>query len=353
MARDPILPAAKDSESPQTTPRTMSVPRGAICKKLEAPPSQTGTFEQHKVEAPSQLGGSFEQHYKLRDKVLGTGVCGAVREALCRRTGRVFAVKSFEKDAMTPKTLASMRSELEVHAGLTHDSIVKVEAVYETDTLVHLVMERLEGGELFARILEWDRLCETEAGLVVTQLLQVLEYLHSQRICHRDIKPENVLFRKRGGSDVALIDFGFSTRVAPGAKLSQRCGSLQYVAPEVLAGREYDEKADMWSLGSVLYSMLTGEVLFDGKTKEQVFKQNVFGRFAPSRRFRCLPADAREFIRQLLASDPAARPSASEALAHPWLQSVMSGKRGAVSLSSFDMDSLLCSAWRLIGTLCS
>merc|ERR1712003_482871 len=131
----------------------------------------------------------------------------------------------------------------------------------------------------------------------------VLDHLHAQGILHRDVKPENLMFQRRGSNDVALIDFDFAARLAPGEKLQQRCGTVGYVAPELLTGQDHDAKADMWSLGSVVYSMLTGEALFNG-TPQEVFRQNVLGQIRFGRRFRCLPQDAREFVQSLLALDP-------------------------------------------------
>lgn len=314
--------------------RTSEGLRGAAPKQQEAP------------STPRCSG--FHANYELREEVLGTGVCGGVREAVCRKTGRTVAVKSFDKKAMNRKALASLRSELDIHTRLAHPGIVKLEATFESESESHMVMEKLAGGELFARIVERDRLCERDAAGVALQVLQVLVYLHGQRIMHRDIKPENVIYHRRGGSNVALIDFGFATSVHPGLK--QRCGSLQYVAPEILGGFAYNEKADVWSLGSVVYSMLTGEVLFDGKTKDQVFRQNVSGSVSFSRRFRSLSAEARDFVRQLLILDSQERPSAREALEHPWLRSMTCNQKEVATL---DVSTLWRSAWRWVGLICS
>lgn len=270
----------------------------------------------------------FEEHYELTGRVLGVGSGATVVEAECRRTGRTVAVKKFDKKAMAPKVLDGMRSELDIHTTLVHRHIARVEGVYETESQVHLVLEQLHGGELFARIFELRRLSEADAASLVKQVLLALLYMHKKNIVHRDIKPENIVFEKCGGRKVKLIDLGFAARVPENGMLTHKCGTLHYVAPEILKGRGYDTKADVWSLGSVLYVMLTGEAPFRGKNSSEVQKQNKAGEVAYSETFRSLSPEAQNFVRKLLASDPGARPTAAEALAHPFL--------GRVNVEDFD-----------------
>lgn len=261
----------------------------------------------------------FEEHYELTGRVLGVGSGATVVEAECRRTGRTVAVKMFDKTAMKQKVLDGMRSELDIHSTLVHRHIARIEGVYETESRVHLVLEQLDGGELFARIFEQRRLSEADAASVVKQVLLALVYMHKKNIVHRDLKPENIVFEKCGGRKVKLIDLGFAARVPEKGMLTHKCGTLHYVAPEILKGRGYDTKADVWSLGSVLYVMLTGEAPFRGKNSSEVQKQNKSGQVFYGETFQSLSPEAQRFVRKLLVSDPGARPTAEEALAHPFL----------------------------------
>jgi len=135
---------------------------------------------------------------------------------------------------------------------------------------------------------------------------------------HRDLKPENIMYAEKDGEQIKLIDFGFSTRFDKNRKLVQRCGTLQYVAPEVLTGFGYDEKSDMWSMGSVCYTLLTMKAMYSGNDSE-IQRKNRLGAVDFSRTFKTVSNLGQEFVRSLLNVDVANRPSAEEALRHPWL----------------------------------
>jgi len=280
------------------------------------------------VESPSPssssaaspyVGGDFESDYELLGAVLGTGASGSVRQARCRHTGRHAAVKSFRVKELPAKTLVNLERELDVHSAMKHPGIVNIQAVYDTEEVVHIVMDELCGGELFDRLLERGRFREEEAARVAIQLLQSVSYLHSQNVMHRDIKPENVMYCSKGGDEVKLIDFGFATRFERHTKVWQRCGTMQYVAPEVLSGQGYDEKADMWSLGCLCYTLLTMKALYSGDDAD-VQRKNRLGSIDWSRTFHSLSPEAQDFVLCLLHVDPAGRPSAERALRHPWLK---------------------------------
>lgn len=262
--------------------------------------------------------GDFASAYQLSDVVLGTGASGSVQQAVCRRTGRPVAVKRFNLKELSTKTLVNLEREVDVHTSLDHPGIVSLEAVFESDDTIHLVLERLEGGELFDRLLERGRFTERETAKLCVQLLRTLSYLHANNIMHRDLKPENIMYAEKDGEQIKLIDFGFSTRFDKNRKLVQRCGTLQYVAPEVLTGFGYDEKSDMWSMGSVCYTLLTMKAMYSGNDSE-IQRKNRLGAVDFSRTFKTVSNLGQEFVRSLLNVDVANRPSAEEALRHPWL----------------------------------
>lgn len=220
---------------------------------------------------------------------------------------------------MSAIELDNLKREVEVHTSLNHPHIVRLEQVYESSGSVHLVMEQLHGGELFGRIEQMQGLGEEEAARVSAQLLRALAYLHSRCITHLDIKPENVVYQEIGGEHVKLIDFGFATQFQHGEQLEKRYGSVQYVAPEVLAKKTYNEKVDVWSLGSVVYCMLLAAPLYNGGQAE-VLEKNRAGLIDYAPGFATLSPGAQDFIRSLLTLEPNLRPSAQEALGHGWLQ---------------------------------
>jgi serine/threonine protein kinase len=240
-----------------------------------------------------------------------------LRAGVCKKTGRSVAIKIYDKPGMRDVDLEHMRSEIEIHAGLSHHGVVKLEQVFESEDKVHVVMERLEGGEVLDRIIDGGRLPEVEVADVAFQVLETLAYLHAQGVSHRDIKPENILFEEKLGRKAKLIDFGYATRSDAGGKMSGRCGTLRYMSPEVACGHTYDDKADIWSVGSVVHAMLTAKSMFKGGD-EEVRQQYKDGSWQQRRFLQGLSGQAQDFVLWLTSANADARPSACEALAHPW-----------------------------------
>lgn len=260
----------------------------------------------------------FDMKYEMKEAVLGTGCCGEVREAICRQTGEEVAVKTFRKQHMGEDLRSNLRAEHEILASLKHPVIVKLAGVYESDEEYHIVTEKLDGGELFDRVAERRRLSEPEAADVAYQILRALRYMHAQDILHRDVKPENILYESSGGRAVKLIDFGFAVKM-DGSEDLNACGTMLYVAPEVLAGRTYDDRCDIWSVGAVVYAMLTGRPLYTGSEK-CVYSKSTKGQVDFCRTFNRLSKGAQDFVRHLLTVDPSERPSASQAMEHHWIR---------------------------------
>lgn len=216
-------------------------------------------------------------------------------------------MKTFLKDEMTDEQLTELRSEIAVHKSLSHPSIVTLDSVFETRNRVHVFTERMHGGELFDRVVNAGRFSEQHCAEVAAQLLQALVYLHDRHVVHRDVKLENLIFENQDENSIRLIDFGLATTLDPPKKLAHSCGTLDYAAPEMLAGRPYDQSVDVWSAGVCVYTMLTGRrLVVNGWRKFGI-------------RFHALPLDAQDFVTRLVCEDPRKRASARTALKHPWL----------------------------------
>lgn len=286
---------------------------------------------------------SLEDHFELLPgRMLGSGGSGSqVLEAVGRQSGKRVAVKSYDKEALEAMGWPSARAEIEIMDELDHPGIVRLEGFYETETQAHVVMERLGGGDLFERVRQLGAMSEALSASIATQVLKAVAHVHAKGIVHRDLKPENIMFLGSehsdscpGGGDKAvadaaaltikIIDFGLAARLRPRGPrwLRQRCGTLEWAAPEVVSGKGYDEKADMWSLGATFWALLTGTPLYRGDRQE-------IGRKSPEgsvdfgrERFTRLSEGAKDFLRSLLVVDPAARKSAQDALRHPWLHSL-------------------------------
>eukprot|EP00931_Biecheleriopsis_adriatica_P032560 TRINITY_DN18994_c0_g1_i2.p1 TRINITY_DN18994_c0_g1~~TRINITY_DN18994_c0_g1_i2.p1 ORF type:complete len:586 (-),score=132.71 TRINITY_DN18994_c0_g1_i2:108-1820(-) len=258
-------------------------------------------------------------YVEQKQVVLGTGINGEVTQAICRTTGRAVAVKSFDKKALSEKKRLQLKSEVDVHLQSDHPHIVRLERVYETDSEVKLVMEKLEGGELFDQLQKHSHLEEQRVAKLIRQCLLAIAYLHDRGVIHRDVKMENLVFDRKDSQDhIKLLDFGFAQRWDGSNELFERCGTLHYLAPEVLQGR-YGNKCDIWSVGVVAYMLLTGKCPYHGED-EAVRHKVQLGKIDVSRGFLKLSQATQDFVRSLLTADPKARPSAKQLLEHPWLQ---------------------------------
>mmetsp|Transcript_16537 Transcript_16537/g.24537 ORF Transcript_16537/g.24537 Transcript_16537/m.24537 type:complete len:233 (+) Transcript_16537:593-1291(+) len=178
------------------------------------------------------------------------------------------------------------------------------------------------GGELFDRIVAKSYYNEKEARDVCKILFEALQYCHSQNVAHRDLKPENLLLQSEDNdSDLKLADFGFAKRCSSENCLTTQCGTPGYVAPEILEGTPYGCKADMWSLGVIVYIILGGYPPFIESNQRELFRKIRRGQYEFHEEYwGGVSADAKDLISKLLTVDPSKRFSAEEALGCKWMQ---------------------------------
>jgi len=262
----------------------------------------------------------FHADFLLRPTVLGEGGTCKVRAATCRRTGKSVAVKSFRRKDVDAHCWQIAKNECQCLPSLHHPNIVRLDRSYASDEAVHLVLEHLPGGDLFDRILANKGLDESGAARVAVQLLRALGYLHAQGLMHRDLKPENVMFTGKGSHGVKLIDFGLSIPWRQ-QKEALGCDGMwhQYAAPEVCSNASYDWRADMWSLGALLYTTMSAQFLYSGEG-EEVAKKCRRGNVDYCRAFGSLSKSSQDFVTSFLVTNPAKRATVLKALSHPWLQ---------------------------------
>lgn len=265
------------------------------------------------------IGDEYEIDMK---KVLGTGGFATVVTGTNKYTGDVRAIKCVSRSKV--KNEEKLDKEIRTMLSLDHPNIIKLFQTYRDSKQIYLVMELCLGGELFDRIVEQD-LCESDAAIVMQQILRAVFYMHSAGICHRDLKPENFLFLKKApikGNILKVIDFGVAEHFSRGsAKFSSKLGTPFYVAPEILNRWEpYTEQSDLWSCGVILYVLLSGILPFKGKTDAETLQKVALGKFSfPSQIFDSVSAGAKDMVRKLLEKKPSARYTAKQALHDPWL----------------------------------
>jgi len=263
----------------------------------------------------------LEADIVVKSDVVGEGIGGRVYLAERKQTGAQCVVKSFRKQHLSKHALSALKNEVEVHASLAHPLIAKLEDVYESPTSVHLVLEHLEGGELFDKISKHGHLGEAESARLVTQLLTATTYLHAQGIIHGDLKPENAVFDRKGDKGLLkLIDFGLARRWDQKIPISDLQGTIGYAAPEVFLGSCTD-KVDLWSVGIMTYTMLCGCSPWRGSDARMKRDIAAGEPYFHRPKWDPLSSEVKDFIVQLLQKDPRRRPSAVEAMSHPWLLS--------------------------------
>lgn len=183
-----------------------------------------------------------------------------------------------------------------------------------------MVTEYCEGGELFYYILEKKNLTEREAAHIMRQSFSALMYLHQNNISHRDIKPENFLLKYKADiTNIKMIDFGLSKDYSEVKVMQTPSGSPYYIAPEVF-NSSYDAKCDLWSIGVVLYIMLSGKVPFPGDSNKEIIENVIKGEYHfEHETFKNVSPQAKDLISKLLVKDVSKRFSAQEAYNHPWV----------------------------------
>ena len=214
---------------------------------------------------------NVKQDYKFEYE-LGKGCYARVHLCKRKKDGASFAIKSMTKQQIksSPGSIKSMVKEIDIMRAIDHENIIKLYEVYDSDKYIHLVLEYLEGGkflikhigELFNRIRRKCHYSEKDALLVMQNILSPLQYLHEKGIVHRDLKPENlILASKENDYALKIADFGLASFIEPNTLLKDRCGSPGYVAPELLNDYGYNTKADIFSVGVIMFILyLCGDV---------------------------------------------------------------------------------------------
>ena len=260
------------------------------------------------------------------DSLLGHGNFGVVHAGTDMKTGRRVAIKAISKVSRgySPELVAA---ESNILAKVDHPCATGLLGTHEDRAYHYVVSPLYEGGELFDTLIARGHLSEADAAYITRQLLEVLEHCHGRRIVHRDLKPENILLRHRPGTTgthaeelaIAVVDFGVAAIMQPGQRLTARCGSAHYMAPEVIMG-SYTQSAELWSVGVILYILLSGEMPFSGVNSSAIFSRVKLGKYKMEAAcWEAVSPEAKDLLNSLLRLSPGARPSATAALQHPWL----------------------------------
>lgn len=272
----------------------------------------------HSKKSGRRVTDDYEVDPRL---VVGRGSGGQVLLARCKLNGQRYAFKTYNKSKMANEEAEMFASGLECHLTMDHPNIVRLRDVYETaGRQVQIVMEHCSGGDLFSKVTEKGVLKELEAARAMQQMLRAIGYLHAHHIVHRDLKLDHFMFENTSeDAHLKLIDFGFANQWDPTSVMELCCGTMEYVSPEVINQTGYTTMCDMWSLGVILYMMLSGKPPFFGNNEDmsRMIKTGAVDWHALERH--SVSRDAQDMIQALLTTDPGERLDAHRAMFHPWI----------------------------------
>lgn len=250
---------------------------------------------------------------------LGSGTFGVVRLATHIITGEKVAVKILDKYKILKEAdKRRLEREIKILKVLRHNNIVHLYNVIQTSSTIYLVMEYVDGKELFEYIVHKRRLSELEACKFYQQLISGVEYLGKLRVAHRDLKPENLLLDKK--KNIKIVDFGLSNVYRNNELLLTACGSPCYAAPEMLSGKRYNGlQVDIWSSGIVLYAMICGTLPFEDPDNNTLYKKIKQGIFKIPE---FVSDKAKDILHRILNIDPAKRYTVEQIKSHPWFNMI-------------------------------
>lgn len=279
-------------------------------------------FEAWKHAFRRALEMRIERFYNF-GHVLGEGAFAQVRIGEDKHTHERFAIKVIKKQEYKVKEMQFIMREVKIMMKISHPNVVNTYDIFDSVHHLHLVLEYMDGGELFDIIADQGHLSEQRASQVVREIITGVDYLHDEGVVHCDIKPENILCKSRQWPlQVKLCDFGLANFYDKfdDYTMTDVTGTPGYVAPEVIKREPYGRAVDMWACGVVLYVMLSGRMPFYGRDDVQCLKRTAIGEYTfPEREWADVSDDAKSLVRSLLQVRPELRLTAKAALQHKWL----------------------------------
>ncbi|XP_017684229.1 PREDICTED: myosin light chain kinase family member 4 isoform X2 [Lepidothrix coronata] len=313
---EPPAPSQKEDEAEQSHDQEIPEGRCKSCEKDDIP-TPPAPFD-HRIVSAKRVG--INNYYNVNeDEILGGGRFGQVHKCEEKATGLKLAAKIIK--AKGPKQKDEVKNEINVMNQLNHVNLIQLYDAFESKNDIVLVMEYVEGGELFDRIIDENyNLTETDSISFIKQICKGIQYMHQMYILHLDLKPENILCVNREANQIKIIDFGLARRYKPREKLRVNFGTPEFLAPEVVNYEFVSFPTDMWSLGVIAYMLLSGLSPFLGDDDNETLNNILACNWDfEEEEFRSVSDEAKDFISKLLIKEKCWRLSATAALKHPWL----------------------------------
>lgn len=264
-------------------------------------------------------GGCEVKRWTLKDfeigRALGKGKFGHVYLARERKSGFIVALKVlYRAELESANVEKQLRREIEIQSHLRHINILRLYGYFYDEKRVYLILEYAPNGELYKKLRAATKFTEDVAAQYIQQMAHALLYLHSKHVIHRDIKPENLLLGLRG--ELKIADFGWSVH-APEARRQTLCGTLDYLPPEMVEGKEHGRHVDVWSLGVLCYEFLVGSPPFEDQSGYRATYRRIAKVDLKIPDF--VSPEANDLITKLLKYEPEKRLDLNSVLVHPWI----------------------------------
>uniref|UniRef100_A0A669EXK8 non-specific serine/threonine protein kinase n=1 Tax=Oreochromis niloticus TaxID=8128 RepID=A0A669EXK8_ORENI len=315
---------------------------------IDIPDAKKRNKKKKRCRATDSFSGRFEDVYRLQEEVLGEGAYARVQTCINLITNKEYAVKIIEKRPGHSRSRVFREVEM-LYQCQGHRNILELVEFFEEEDKFYLVFEKLRGGSILEHIHKRQHFSEQEACLVVQDIASALDFLHNKGMAHRDLKPENILCESAHKiCPVKICDFDLGSGIKLNSdsspistpELLTPCGSAEYMAPEVVEAFSeeatiYDKRCDLWSLGVILYIMLSGYPPFVGRCggdcgwelgepchtcQNTLFESIQEGKYEfPEKDWAHISSSAKDLISKLLVRDAKSRLSASQVLQHPWV----------------------------------
>jgi serine/threonine protein kinase len=296
-----VTPVQKENRKPDSANKSQVAPAAAVKKKWKLSDFDIG-------------------------KPLGRGKFGCVYLAREKNTHYLCALKVLFKSQLSKAGVEhQLRREIEIQSHLRHPNILRLYGYFYDENRVYLILEYAGKGELYKALQKEGKFSEEKTSRYVAMLADALHYCHQKHVIHRDIKPENLLLGVKG--DLKIADFGWSVH-APNNRRQTLCGTLDYLPPEMIEGKDHDSNVDVWSLGVLMYEFLVGSPPFEAPGHTETYNRisTVDLKFPPY-----ISEDAKDLMNRLLVKNPKDRMPLEQCLAHPFITKYASSR--AVEMS--------------------
>ena len=261
--------------------------------------------------------------YEMKD-IICKGRYGTIRVGYHKIKKRFVAIKIINKKAMSKEDMENIRNQINILKIVTDEFVLKLLDIIENESYLYIMTELCKGGDLYSYLNQRSfKISEEKAAKLVYKLAKSVSFLHTLGIIHRDLKPENILMTDMtDDADIRISDFCICKRLEPNETTKEIVGTLGYMAPEVLMGKDYNFSADVWSIGIITYLLLTGYLPFDdeGEDKE-VIRKTLFESIPfYNDSWKNVSSKAKEFIRKILKKDKEERITIDGILSDPWIK---------------------------------